>query len=42
MLRAAQLETAPTMLCVIDTAADGRVGGTLASFERWSAMRRAA
>ena len=35
-LRAAQLETAPSMLCVIDAAAAGRVGGTRRSFERWS------
>jgi hypothetical protein len=35
VLRASQLETRPAMLCVIDAAADGRVGGTHASFERW-------
>ena len=35
VLRAAQLETTPAMLCLIDAAADGRVGGTHASFERW-------
>jgi class 3 adenylate cyclase len=35
VLRAAQLETSPAMLCLIDAAADGRVGGTHASFERW-------
>jgi class 3 adenylate cyclase len=35
VLRAAQLQTAPKMLCVIDAAADGRLGGTHASFERW-------
>lgn len=35
-LRAAQLETLPSMLCVLDSAAQGRVGGTRASFERWS------
>ena len=34
-LRAAQLETAPALLCVIDAASDGRVGGTHATFERW-------
>jgi class 3 adenylate cyclase len=34
-LRAAQLETAPSLLCVIDAASDGRVGGTHATFERW-------
>ena len=36
ILRAAQLETVPALLCVIDPAADGRVGGTHASFERWT------
>ena len=35
LLRASQLETAPTMLCVLDPAADAAVGGTLESFERW-------
>jgi class 3 adenylate cyclase len=35
VLRAAQLESSPSLLCVIDTAAQGRVGGALASFERW-------
>ena len=35
VLRAAQLETAPALLCVVDAAAPGRVGGTLASYERW-------
>ena len=35
VLRAAQLEAAPALLCVVDTAAPGRVGGTLASYERW-------
>jgi class 3 adenylate cyclase len=34
-LRAAQLETTPSLLCVIDAAAAGRVGGTRGSFERW-------
>lgn len=34
-LRAQQLETAPSLLCVIDAASDGRVGGTHATFERW-------
>ncbi len=36
-LRAAQLETTPSMLCVIDAAAAGRVGGTRGSYERWKA-----
>jgi len=36
ILRAAQLETAPSLYCVIDPASSGRVGGTQASFERWS------
>jgi class 3 adenylate cyclase/tetratricopeptide (TPR) repeat protein len=35
MLRASQLETTPTLLCVVDPVADGRVGGTHASLERW-------
>ncbi|HSS69922.1 MAG TPA: adenylate/guanylate cyclase domain-containing protein [Casimicrobiaceae bacterium] len=35
VLRAAQLETGPQLLCVLDPVADGRVGGTHASFERW-------
>ncbi|HTS23284.1 MAG TPA: adenylate/guanylate cyclase domain-containing protein [Casimicrobiaceae bacterium] len=34
-LRAAQLETEPTLLCVIDPESEGRVGGTQASVERW-------
>ena len=34
-LRAAQLETAPSLLCLIDAASDGRVGGTHATCERW-------
>jgi class 3 adenylate cyclase len=33
--RASQLQTTPSLLCVIDAAAAGRVGGTLTSFERW-------
>jgi hypothetical protein len=36
VLRAAQLETAPWLLCVIDAAAPGRVGGTQATSERWA------
>ena len=35
VLRAAQLETAPTMLCVLDPASDSAPGGTLESFGRW-------
>ena len=35
-LRAAQLQTSPSLLCVVDTTGSGRVGGTLASFERWT------
>ena len=35
MLRAAQLETSPSLLCVLDAASAGRVGGTRASCERW-------
>jgi class 3 adenylate cyclase/tetratricopeptide (TPR) repeat protein len=34
-LRAQQLETAPSLLCVLDAASDGRVGGTHATVERW-------
>jgi len=34
-LRAAQLETAPKLLCLIDAASGARVGGTHATFERW-------
>lgn len=35
-LRAAQLETSPSLLCVMDPSADGGVGGTRAAYERWS------
>lgn len=35
VLRASQLETTPVLLCALDPVADGRVGGTHASFERW-------
>jgi hypothetical protein len=35
-LRAAQLETTPSLLCVIDAASSGGLGGTHASFERWA------
>ncbi len=35
LLRAAQLATSPTMLCVLDPDATAKVGGTRASFERW-------
>jgi class 3 adenylate cyclase len=35
ILRAAQLETAPTLLAVIDAKSAGRVGGARASFDRW-------
>ena len=34
-LRAAQLETSPSLLCVIDPASEARLGGTHASLERW-------
>ena len=34
-LRAAQLETSPRMLCVIDPSSDGGVGGTQSAYERW-------
>lgn len=36
-LRAAQLETVPSMLCVIDLAAPGHAIGTRGSYERWKA-----
>jgi len=36
LLRAAQLQTVPSLYCVIDAAAPGRVGGTQASFDRWT------
>ncbi len=37
VLRAAQLETTPALLCVLDAGGDGRVGGTRRSYERWKA-----
>jgi class 3 adenylate cyclase len=36
VLRAAQLETSPSLLCLADAGVPGRVGGTQASYERWS------
>jgi len=36
VLRAAQLQATPMLLCVIDTQSPGRVGGTQASFARWT------
>lgn len=36
ILRGAQLQTIPSLYCVIDAAAPGRVGGTQASFDRWT------
>jgi tetratricopeptide (TPR) repeat protein len=36
-LRAAQLETSPSMLCVMDLAAPGDAIGTRGSYERWKA-----
>lgn len=35
VLRAAQLETDPAMLCVLDPGSDAMPGGTLDSWERW-------
>lgn len=35
VLRASQLETTPTLLCVLDADSEGGLGGTHASFERW-------
>jgi class 3 adenylate cyclase len=36
MLRAAQLQTAPRLLCLVDPVEDARVGGTRESIERWT------
>lgn len=36
ILRGEQLQTIPSLYCVIDTASPGRVGGTQASFDRWN------
>jgi hypothetical protein len=36
-LRAAQLETSPAMLCVMDPRSESAIGGTRAAFDRWSA-----
>lgn len=36
VLRASQMETSPSLLCVVEAAAPGRVGGTRASYERWA------
>jgi hypothetical protein len=36
-LRAAQLETSPSFLCVLDATEQGRIGGTRRSYERWKA-----
>jgi class 3 adenylate cyclase len=36
VLRAAQLQASPRLLCVIDAAAGGNVGGTLSAFGRWT------
>jgi len=36
MLRAAQLQAAPTLLCLLDPADGARVGGTRESLERWT------
>jgi class 3 adenylate cyclase len=35
LLRASQLETTPTLLCVIDAGTAAQVGGTLMTLERW-------
>ena len=35
VLRAAQLQIRPRLLCVIDPGAGGQVGGTVSAFERW-------
>lgn len=36
ILRAARLQTSPSMLCVLDPSTLGKVGGTRSSFERWT------
>jgi class 3 adenylate cyclase len=36
ILRGEQLQTVPSLYCVIDASAPGRVGGTQASFDRWT------
>lgn len=36
-LRAAQLETTPSLLCLLDPAELGHIGGTQRSFDRWKA-----
>lgn len=36
MLRADQLQTSPSLLCVLDTADAGRVGGTRSTLDRWT------
>jgi class 3 adenylate cyclase len=36
VLRAVQLETSPSLLCLADAGVPGLVGGTQASYERWS------
>ena len=36
MLRAAQLQTTPTMLCVLDAEAPARVGGTRGAAKHWA------
>jgi hypothetical protein len=36
VLRASQLESSPSLLCVVDAGTEVKVGGARASFERWS------
>ena len=36
ILRGEQLQTIPSLYCVIDATSPGRVGGTQASFDRWN------
>ena len=38
VLRAAQLQTTPSMVCVIDSDSTGDIGGTHSSFERWNRL----
>lgn len=38
VLRAAQLQTTPSMVCVIDSDSTGDIGGAHSSFERWNRL----
>lgn len=41
VLRAAQLQTQPMLLCVLDPGSPGDTGGALATFERWQQLHGA-